>query len=165
MPKSTLVTLYNSFIQSHVLYGLLNWGCANKTTLEPLKISLRKAIRVIDFASYTAHTEPIFKRFKILNLEKLYKLETAKFMFQTNQENHSNFLQKEFIKTSKLHCHNTRQSSNLGFSLPSITTNFKKNFLTFDGVKLWNSLPIELKNTRNKHSFKKLMKSYLLQNS
>ena len=35
VPKSTLVTLYNSFIQSHVLYGLLNWGCANKTTLEP----------------------------------------------------------------------------------------------------------------------------------
>ena len=87
IPKSTLVTLYNSFIQSHVLYGLLNWGCANKTTLEPLKITLRKAVRVIDFASYTAHTEPIFKGFKLLNLENLYKLETAKFMFQINQEN------------------------------------------------------------------------------
>ena len=165
IPKSTLVTRYNSFIQSHVLYGLLNWGCANKTTLEPLKITLRKAVRVIDFASYTAHKEPIFKRFKLLNLENLYKLETAKFMFQINQENHSNFLQKEFIKTSKLHCYNTRQSSDLGFSLPSISTNFKKNFLTFDGVKHWNSLPIELKNIRNKNAFKKMMKLYLLQNS
>ena len=94
VPKSTLVTLYNPFIQSHVLYGLLNWGCANKTTLETLKISLRNAVRVLDFASYTAHTEPIFKCFKLLNLENLYKLETAKFMFQINQENHSNFHQQ-----------------------------------------------------------------------
>ena len=155
----------NLLIQSHVLYGLLNWGCANKPTLEPLKISLRKAVRVIDFASYTAHTELIFKRFKILNFENLYKLETAKFMFQINQENRSNFLQKEFIKTRKLHCHNTRQSSDLGFSLPSISTNLKKNFLSFNGVKLWNSLPIELKSTRNKNPFKNMMKIYLLQNS
>ena len=130
-----------------------------------MKINLRKAIRVIDFASYTAHTEPIFRRLKILNLEKLYKLETAKFMFEINQENNSNFLQNEFVKTKKLHSHNTRQSTDLGFSLPSISTNFKKNFLTFDGVKLWNSLPMELKNTRSKHPFKKLMKIYLLQNS
>ena len=71
-------------------------------------------------------------------------------MFQINQENHSNSLQKEFIKTSKLHSHNTRQSSNLDFSLPSISTNFKQNFLTFNGVKFWNSLPIELKNTHKK---------------
>ena len=165
VPKSTLVTLYNSFIQSHVLYGLLNWGCANKTTLESLKINLRKAVRVIDFASYTAHSEPIFKRFKLLNLDNLYKLETAKFMFHINQENSGNFLQKEFMKTSKLHCYNTRQSSDLGFSLPSISTNFKRNFLTFDGVKIWNSLPLEIKSTRNKNPFKKMMKKYLLQSS
>ena len=165
VPKSTLVTLYNSFIQSHVLYGLLNWGCANKTTLESLKINLRKAVRVIDFASYTAHSEPIFKRFKLLNLDNLYKLETAKFMFHINQENSGNFLQKEFMKTSKLHCYNTRQSSGLGFSLPSISTNFKRNFLTFDGVKIWISLPLEIKSTRNKNPFKKMMKKYLLQSS
>ena len=164
VPKSTLVTFYNSFIQSHVLYGLLNWGCANKTTLEPIKRSLRKEVRVIDFACYTAHSEPIFKRYNILNLGNLYKLETAKFMFQINQENHSTFLQNEFIKTSKLHHYNTRQSSNLGFSLPPASTNYKKNFLTFDGVKFWNSLPVEPKRTRNKNPFKKMMKKYLLGN-
>ena len=39
-----------------------------------------------------------------------------------------NEFQKEFIKTSKLHCYNTRQSYDLGFSLPSFSTNFKKTF-------------------------------------
>ena len=94
-------------------------------------------------------------------------------MFHINQENSGNFLQKEFMKTSKLHCYNTRQSSDLGFSLPSISTNFKRNFLTFDGVKIWNSLPLEIKSTRNKNPFKKndekipsteLLRSYKLLN-
>ena len=29
--KNTLRMLYNSFIESHALYGILNWGCANKS--------------------------------------------------------------------------------------------------------------------------------------
>ena len=163
VPKSTLRTLYNSFIQSHALYGILNWGCAKKSTLEPLKRNLRKAIRVADFAPYTAHSDPIFQRLKLLNFDNLYKLETAKFMFQISKEASSNTLRTEFLKTKHLHHYNTRQSSSLGFSLQTISTNFKRNFLTFDGVKLWNSLPLDLKKTITKVSFKSKIKHYLLE--
>ena len=45
VPKSNKRTLYNSFIQYHALYGILNWGCASKSILEPLKCNLRKAVR------------------------------------------------------------------------------------------------------------------------
>ena len=78
VPKQSLKTLYSSFIQSHVLYGILNWGCANKTTLEPLKRYLRKAVRVIDFANYTTYSGPIFKCLKILNFDELYLLTQQK---------------------------------------------------------------------------------------
>ena len=44
-----------------MLYGILNLGSAAKTNLEPLKSSLRKAVRLIDFAKYQAHSEPLFK--------------------------------------------------------------------------------------------------------
>ena len=60
VPKQYLKSPYSSFIQSHVLYDILNWGCAKKPILEPLKHNLRKAVRVIYFAHYTAHSEPIF---------------------------------------------------------------------------------------------------------
>ena len=126
VPKQSLKTLYSSFIQSHVLYGILNWGCANKTTLEPLKRNLRTAVRVIDFANFTAHSEPIFKRLKIFNFDKLYLLETAKMIYQISSDKTS--LEGEFVKTKNVHNYNTRQSSSEGFSLPSISTNFKKTF-------------------------------------
>ena len=124
MPKTTLRTLYNSFIQSHAMYGISNWRCANKSTLETLKCSLRKAVRVADFASYIPHSDPIFKRLKLLNFDNLYKFETGKFMFQINKDASSSTLGAEFLKTKILHHYNTIQSSSLGFSLQSISTNF-----------------------------------------
>ena len=47
--QNTLRTLYYAFIQSHVDYGLLNWGCANKTALNPIRVSIKKAIRKMAF--------------------------------------------------------------------------------------------------------------------
>ena len=129
VPKNTLSMLYNSFIQSHALYGILNWGCASESILEPLKRTLRKAIRVTDFAAYTAHSEPIFKRSRLLNCDKLHKLETANFMFQINKETSYTNLGHELLKTKSLHCYNTRQSSGLGFSLQQNQPTSKETFL------------------------------------
>ena len=163
VPKYTLSMLYNSIIQSHALYGILNLECASKSILEPFKRNFRKAIRVTDFAAYTAHSEPNFERLRLLNFDKLQKLETAKFMFQINKETSYTTLGHEFLKTKSLHCYNTRQSSGLGFSVQAISTNSKRNFLTFDGIKLWNSLPIDLNKANNKTSFKNKMELYLLE--
>ena len=48
-----------------MLYGILNWGSAVNTNLEPLKRNLCKAVRVTDFAKYQAHSEPLFKKYSI----------------------------------------------------------------------------------------------------
>ena len=64
-----------------MLYGILNLGSAAKTNLELLKRSLRKAVRAIDFARYQAHCEPLFKKYNLLNVDNMYKIEVAKFMF------------------------------------------------------------------------------------
>ena len=81
-------------------------------------------------------------------------------IFQISSDKTS--LEGEFVKTKNVHNYNTWQSSSESFSLPSISTNFKKNFLTFDGIKFWNSLPIELKKMDNKHHFVKQMKYFLM---
>ena len=164
VPKQSLKSVYSYFIQSHVLYGILNWGCASKTILEPLKRTLRKAVRFIDSANYTAHSEPIFKRLKNFNFDTLYMLETANMIFQSNNNTSNTFLQDEFMNTKNVHKYSTRQSSCEVFSLPSICTNYKKSFLTFDGLKLWNSLPTKLKKMHDKHHFIKQIKYFLLNN-
>ena len=83
-----------------MLYGILNWGSAYDTNLEPLKCNLRKAIREIDFAKYQAHSKPLFKKYSLLNFDSMYKLEVAKFMFDIYHENGEIF-NDLFIKTKQ----------------------------------------------------------------
>ena len=50
IPQNTLKNLYNALIIPHVNYGLTCWGSAYSSNLEPIRISLRKAVRTITFA-------------------------------------------------------------------------------------------------------------------
>ena len=61
-----------------MLYGILNWGSAAKTNLEPLKRDLRKAVTVIDFAKYQAHSEPLFKKYNLLDFDNMYRVSHKK---------------------------------------------------------------------------------------
>ena len=92
-------------------------------------------------------------------------LETAKAMFEVNQNLDKFPLEHEFVKANNLHKHNTRQSSSEGFSLPTVSTNLKRNFLTYNGIIFWNSLPRELKKEKDKNVFLRNMKIFLTNNS
>ena len=42
VPQSTLLNIYNAFVLPNILYGLLNWGSASNTALDPLHKKLKK---------------------------------------------------------------------------------------------------------------------------
>ena len=50
VPKHLLRTIYYAFFQPHINYGLINWSCASQTTLNPIKISQNKIIRILTFS-------------------------------------------------------------------------------------------------------------------
>ena len=72
--------LYFSMIHSVISYGIIIYGCANKSTLEKLIIKQKHAIRTICNSSYRAHTAPLLKQQKILPIEKLIQFSSIKFM-------------------------------------------------------------------------------------
>ena len=50
--ERSLKTLYTSLIQSHLEYGVIIWSTCNSTSLQPLIIMQKKAIRIISNAPY-----------------------------------------------------------------------------------------------------------------
>ena len=59
-PKQILKTLYMSLIQPYFNYCNIIWGAADKTTIEPLFILQKKAIRLVNRVHYLEHTNPLF---------------------------------------------------------------------------------------------------------
>ena len=108
-PQHILLTIYNSLIQPHLIYGLYLW----RLNCKRLKILQKKAVRILAFRPYISHSTLIFKNLKILKLEGLYTMQLYKFYYKNtnnllpsyfnsftpyyNNENH-NILYKVYVQ-------------------------------------------------------------------
>jgi hypothetical protein len=63
--------LYFSSIHSHLIFAIHIWSCTTESSLNPLIIKQKMAIRILNDASYNAHSEPLFKSCGILPLKQL----------------------------------------------------------------------------------------------
>ena len=87
-----------AFVLPNILYGLLNWGSASKTALDPLRKKLNNDLRLITFKNKAEHSKPIFKCLNTLNFEDCYKLKCAKFMYDINKSKAETSFSKLFKK-------------------------------------------------------------------
>jgi hypothetical protein len=66
----SLKLLYNSMFHSHLLYCNIIINSTSKTNLNKISAMQRKIIRIINFATYRAPTNPLFLKSNILPFEK-----------------------------------------------------------------------------------------------
>ena len=70
---------------------------------------------------------------------------------------------KFFSLKSTVHCHNTRQSTRGDLFLANINTSqYGLISIRYLGAKLWNELPITLRTSPSKFTFKKSLKLHFL---
>ena len=68
----------------------------------------------MSLAKYNAHTEPLFKKMKILKIEELFKLNQLKFYHKyVNNRLPLYFNQLDLKRNNVLYAHNTRNQHNL----------------------------------------------------
>ena len=80
--KDTVLQAYYSFIHPYLTNGLIIWGSAPKMQIDKLFLLQKRAIRIIDNAKKYDHTGPLFIKYNILPLEKLFKFQTIVHMFK-----------------------------------------------------------------------------------
>ena len=71
------------------------------------------------------------------------------------------YLGNDFTRISDHYC-NTRSACSLNFRLPSIRLCQNQTFY-YNAIKDWNNLPSEIKQIQNKKSFKRSVKTYLME--
>ena len=66
--SKTLLDLYYALVYPFLTYCIIAWGNSYQTSLQPLFVSQKKAIRIITFTGYFEHTSPLFKDLNVIKL-------------------------------------------------------------------------------------------------
>lgn len=157
LPRSALITLYHTLIESHINYNLLAWG--NSSAVSRLEKLQKQSIRIIFNKPYRAHTEPLFKQAQILKIKDKYELDISQFGFSyihmSLPLSFVNFFPPRPTRASSrtvnyLYSHRPR-------------TNFSSSSVYHMIPTIWNNLPNEQKSLSCKNTFKNAIKTLKLQ--
>ena len=164
--KPVLLSLYYSLFHSHLCYGICLYGLAEPQYISKIILIQKRAIRILSKSPFNAHTEPLFKKLRILNFSKTLEFQFSVMMWQHDHGELPTCFNNFFKRVTDIHEHSTRAASLGKFSETSIinTVLHGKQMLQFIGPKIFNKI-VDLdfyKKCKNKASFKKKNKQYLI---
>ena len=165
LPREALCKIYFALFHPHLLYGLVAWGFTFPTYMSKLESLQNKAVKIIGGGTTRESPTPFYGKLKILKLTDLYKFEIAKLVhdFLHDKLPSSSVFSHLFQKFLQISHRFTISSSNKNkLHIPLYRTNRLQRSIRYQGVSVWNSIPMEIQNLP-KHSFKVKLKEYLLQ--
>ena len=133
----------------YINYGLMVWGFSCNRVIKLQK----KAIRIICLINYNAHTEPLFKKLKILNVTDMLKLHELKQYYKYVHTTLPVYLQNlPFILNKAIHTFNTRIHGNIHTNRAK--HDFAKRCIRHDIPLLINNTTFNIKNKITTHSLR-----------
>ena len=147
LPANISLMLYNSLLLPQLNYCILAWGHNCKRLIKLQK----KALRAISISKYNAHTDPLFKKYRILKLHHLLQLQELKCYHKYINKKLPVYLQNIPLKQNKsFHAHLTR--SHLKLHITRTNHRFAERCIRNSIPLLVNTTPMELINKIPTHS-------------
>ena len=142
--RDTLLQLYRSLVNSHLLYSVQNWCYGNKTFCQKLQRVSNKFLRIIFGLSKRDSVKDAMIKHKLLNLDQLTIKAIAIFTFKQNAGVNPSAFNDLFL--AKLCRYNTRNKSQV---IPRCySTELNQQSIPFRGPSIWNSLAVSIKDKK-----------------
>ena len=152
---SILIKLYYALIYPFLIYGIITWGNTYPTTIQPLSVLQKKAVRIMTFSKFDEHSSPLFKK---LNIIKLIKYHISIFMFKFHNQLLPSVFNSYFTSVENIHSYNTRATAKKCYYLPKARTNYGLFSVRYQGPKVWNMIEQQIKLSSSIHQFKQKLK-------
>ena len=165
--QQCLRVLYYGHVYSYLQYAVLAWSTANKKDMKKLISLHNRCIRLMclhgPLYDLNFSAEELFNNLEILTTENISKFEMAKFMYKASNNMLPPSLLSHFTLTSSVHNYATRSHTNQEYRLPSYKLVQSQRWVSYSGIKLWQSVDPEIK-CMPFAAFKRLYKTHLLEN-
>ena len=153
LPTKQKMLIYNALFKSHVEYGITCWPVKNNYLSQIFQLQ-KKAIRYIDGGSAKKHTEPLFRKHKLLKIHdiveyhRLLLAHSIKFGYAPKQ-------MYSILQNINEH---DRLRRNLNNIISQDQTNCTKTIMN-----TWNNLPESLKQVEKRNTFTRKIKQLLIE--
>ena len=147
---NNLKLIYISLVESVISYAIPIWGNAYEVYLTPLKVLQKKIIKIIYQTPNLYPTHTLFQLSNLSDLECIYLFRVLSFIKKN----------KIFSETIS-HSYSTRANLLEQYIFPKANNTFYLKCLDYVGIKIFNSLPLTLRNIQNHNKFKKEVKKYI----
>ena len=158
--------VYFALIHSYVRYGIIAWGNITKTNVKPLNVILNRAIRIMSFAPFSGKVElkPLYHQLQIMDIDQTFKFEVGKFMYKSKNNilptEIAKHFENEVLPEQKLGLR--RRENNTIPKILTMSSSGEKSIQT-RGEQHWANIPPYLKDLDSFASFKRFLKSHLLE--
>ena len=138
------------------------WGHCSVTYSNRLLKLQKRAARIVLRADIMTLSETMFRELNWLPFYKRVQYHTYILMYKTLNNLAPEHLSERFIKISETHDRNPRSTDSGLLKVPYSRTWYYDNSFTVTGAKMWNSLPLNIRQSPSLGSFKGRIKSHLL---
>jgi hypothetical protein len=137
----TLKSIYFAYFHSIMKYGIIFWG--NSSNSKIIFTLQKRTVRIIAGVKYRTSCRNLFMSLEILPYPCEYIFTLMNFVLN-NQEH--------FQTNSAVHSVNTRDRDH--FHRPTANLSCFQKSAYYDGIKIFNSLPSDLRSLVNRHNLK-----------
>ena len=148
---------YNSYIKPHFDYCSVIWSNSSNCNVNRIDKLQRRACKLILGNDYVSLNESLYQ-LNLLSFDQCVFLNKAKIMYKIHNNLAPSYLHEMFqMRNANLDStlSNLRSVANKHYILPQAKCNMFKGSLSFSGVLIWNSIPIDIKNSSSLHIFSK----------
>ena len=139
LPSHIKKMVYDSLFKCHLEYCLPIWGECSSSRSRGFLSMQKTAIRNIASAKYNSHTDPLFRKYKVLKFKDLYSNSVGTFMFNLSMGLHPPQICDLVTKSENF-------DRNLNYRLNKLPFVYLQKLVPHSLAKSWNSLNIAHKN-------------------
>jgi len=158
MGKCTKKKVYQTLFESHLLYMNVIWGTASDKVLKPLQTIQNRALRSVFNLDKLTNRVQMYSHLveNCLPIRAINFLMAASFLFKNLHGNIQSNIRFPFVQNRRGRSSNQRELQ----YFPS-RTHYGHKSITSMGVKIFNSIPVEIKNLKHSAAFKWALRCHI----
>ncbi len=151
----------SAMIMPYMTYCVTTWALACKSTLRPVEIAYKQALKVLDKKPKTHHHCNILKKYELLSWENIITYADSTLVYKILHGLAPPPL-KEFIKINTNR--STRAGSRGDCLVPLRKSAFGQSVFSYRASHSWNTIPSDIRDLPTLTYFTKHLKIWLLKN-